>query len=250
MKKMKNSLSGKVVIVTGGSGLLGSEIINDIKTKGGIPINFDICLETNLDLFKVKCDITSAESISNCLSLVLNHYGNIDGVVNNAYPRTNDWGASFEEIQPSSLRTNIDWQLNSYIIFCQEAIKLMKPFSRGSIVNMSSIYGVVGNDFTIYEGTTMEPPAAYTAIKGGIINFTRYLASKYGIHGIRINCVSPGGIYDFQPDKFVKAYERKVPMNRMGTPKDIAPAVSFLLSDESNYITGHNLIVDGGYTIK
>jgi len=94
----------------------------------------------------------------------------------------------------------------------------------------------------------MEPPAAYSAIKGGLINATRYLASKYGKEGIRFNCVSPGGIFDHQPESFVKAYETKVPLKRMGKPDDIAPAVSFLLSDESKYITGHNLAVDGGWT--
>jgi NAD(P)-dependent dehydrogenase (short-subunit alcohol dehydrogenase family) len=91
-------------------------------------------------------------------------------------------------------------------------------------------------------------PAAYSAIKGGVINFTRYLASYYGPNNIRINCVSPGGIKDQQNDLFIKQYENKVPMRRMGLPKDIAPAVCFLLSDESGYITGHNLIIDGGWT--
>jgi NAD(P)-dependent dehydrogenase (short-subunit alcohol dehydrogenase family) len=113
---------------------------------------------------------------------------------------------------------------------------------------MTSIYGVVGNDFSLYEGTSMEPPFAYSAIKAGIINASRYLASKYGKEGIRFNCVSPGGIFDDQPRKFVDAYKSKVPMGRMGMPDDIAPAVTFLLSNESKYITGHNLIVDGGWT--
>jgi NAD(P)-dependent dehydrogenase (short-subunit alcohol dehydrogenase family) len=94
----------------------------------------------------------------------------------------------------------------------------------------------------------LNPPAAYSAIKGGLINFTRFLASKYGKDGIRVNTVSPGGIFDNQPVKFVENYERKVPLKRMGKPSDIAPAVSFLLSKEAEYITGHNLIVDGGWT--
>jgi NAD(P)-dependent dehydrogenase (short-subunit alcohol dehydrogenase family) len=124
----------------------------------------------------------------------------------------------------------------------------MESQKEGAIVNISSIYGVVGNDFTLYEEYGGTSPAAYSAIKGGIVNFTRYLASYYGRKNIRINCISPGGIFDNQPESFVKRYENKVPMGRMGTPKDIAPAVSFLLSDESNYITGHNLLVDGGWT--
>ena len=125
----------------------------------------------------------------------------------------------------------------------------MKSQNSGSIINMGSIYGVVGNDFTIYEGTKLTSAAAYSAIKGGIINFTRYLASYFGKYNIRANCVSPGGIFDNQNEVFVKNYEHKVPMKRMGSPDDIAPSIAFLLSDDSKYITGQNLIIDGGWTI-
>jgi NAD(P)-dependent dehydrogenase (short-subunit alcohol dehydrogenase family) len=92
-------------------------------------------------------------------------------------------------------------------------------------------------------------PAAYSAIKGGVISYSKYLASYCGKYGIRVNCVSPGGIFNNQPDEFIGKYIKKVPLNRMGYPKDIAPAISFLLSDKANYITGHNLIIDGGLTI-
>ena len=157
-------------------------------------------------------------------------------------------GDTLEDVKPESLRKNIDWQLNSHIILSQIVMEIMKKHGSGSVVNIASTYGVVGNDFTVYEGTQMKSPAAYSAIKGWIINFTRYLASYYGKHNVRVNCVSPGGIFDHQPEPFISAYEKKVPMKRMGKPDDIAPAVSFLLSDEAKYITGHNLIVDGGWT--
>jgi NAD(P)-dependent dehydrogenase (short-subunit alcohol dehydrogenase family) len=94
----------------------------------------------------------------------------------------------------------------------------------------------------------MTMPAAYSAIKGGIVNFTRYLASYYGKYNVRVNCISPGGIFDKQNSDFVKAYEEKVPMRRMGLPDDIAPAATFLISDDAKYITGQNLIIDGGWT--
>ena len=245
---MKNlMLQEKNIIVTGGNGLLGREICDDIRRKGGNAINFDIdhkdASEENF-----VCDITNSESISDSLSLVERKYGEIHGLVNNAYPRTKDWGTSFEDLSHASLQTNVDWQMNSYLNFCKLIIPYLRKVNGGSVVNMTSIYGVVGNDFTVYEGTTMEPPIAYSAIKGGIINATRFLASKYGKEGLRFNCVSPGGIFDHQPKSFVEAYEKKVPMKRMGNPDDIAPAVSFLLSEESKYITGHNLMVDGGWT--
>lgn len=243
-----NTLVNKIILITGGSGLLGKAMMNDIIAKGGIAINADVAIKTNIEKGEIKCDITSEESIKNALDLVLNHYKRIDGLVNNAYPRTNDWSTEFEDILIDSWKTNVDWQMNSYFLFCQQAIKAMKKSGGGSIINIASIYGVVGNDFTIYEGTGIVPPAAYTAIKGGIINLSRFIASKYGKDSIRINCISPGGIFDNQPKKFVEAYERKVPMKRMGKPEDIAPVVSFLLSDESSYITGQNIIVDGGWT--
>lgn len=241
-------LTDKIIIVTGGSGLIGKEIVSDINSKGGYAINADIIVETNLKNGTVQMDITDDQSIIAGINHIMNMFGRIDGFVNNAYPRTKDWGTKFEEIDPASWRTNIDMQLNGYFICCQKVLKIMASQGHGSIVNIASIYGVVGNDFTLYEDYGGTSPAAYSAIKGGIINFTRYLASYYGKKGIRINCVSPGGILDKQHPSFIEKYEKKVPIGRMGTPEDIAPSVSFLLSEDARYITGHNLIVDGGWT--
>ena len=126
----------------------------------------------------------------------------------------------------------------------------MKIQNEGSLINMASIYGIVGPDFSLYEDLdNMTMPAAYSAIKGGIINLTRYLASYYGKYNIRINSVSPGGIYDNQADSFIKKYNLKTPLNRMARPEDVTPIVCFLLSNDSKYITGQNILVDGGYTI-
>lgn len=243
---MNNHLENKVIVVTGGNGLLGSAMLKDINKNGGIGISADLNIEVNEH--DITCDITSIDSIKKTVKFVGDKYGRIDGWVNNAYPRTSDWGNDFLDINESSLNKNINWQLTSYMLCCQEVIRLMLKKNTGSIINIASIYGIVGNDFTIYEGTNLTPPAAYTAIKGGLINFTRYLASKYGENGIRVNSVSPGGIFDNQPKEFVEQYEKKVPLKRMGKPDDIAPAVSFLLSDHAQYITGHNLIIDGGWT--
>lgn len=241
-------LDGKVILVTGGSGLLGKAFIKDLKEKGAVALNLDINVSTDFSKNEVFCDITNDKSIYEAIESVIEKYKKIDSLVNNAYPRTKDWGMPFEEIEPQSWRQNIDLQLNSYFVITQAVLKHMRSNKSGSVVNIASIYGVVGNDFTVYENTQLSPPAAYSAIKGGLINFTRYLASMYGQYGIRINCVSPGGIFDHQPEPFVKAYEKKVPMKRLGNPNDIAPAVSFLLSEEAKYITGQNLIVDGGWT--
>jgi NAD(P)-dependent dehydrogenase (short-subunit alcohol dehydrogenase family) len=241
-------LKNKIIIVTGGSGLIGKELVADITRKGGIAINADIGVVTNFNEGTIHMDISNDDSIQEGLDLVFTKYGKINGLVNNAYPRTKDWGTKFEDINPVSWRKNVDLQMNSYFVCCQKVLKIMSEQNFGSIVNIASIYGLVGNDFTLYEEYGGTSPAAYSAIKGGIINFTRYLASYYGRKGIRINCVSPGGILDNQHPSFVRRYESKVPMGRLGNPDDIAPAVSFLLSEEAKYITGQNLIVDGGWT--
>lgn len=241
-------LKDKVIIVTGGSGLIGQCIINDLKKKGAVAINAEISVDTDLSQGNVHCDITSEESVNDLINIVIERYLKIDGLVNNAYPRTKDWGTKFEEIPLLSWKKNVDMQLNSVFLLCQKALSQMVKQQYGSIVNIGSIYGVVGNDFTIYEGYGGTSPAAYCAIKGGIINFSRYLASYFGKYGIRVNCVSPGGIKDNQHPSFIERYEYKSPLKRMGKPEEIAPAISFLLSDESSFITGHNLMVDGGWT--
>jgi NAD(P)-dependent dehydrogenase (short-subunit alcohol dehydrogenase family) len=241
-------LDNKIVLVTGGSGLIGCELVKDIIRCGGRAINADVAVETDLKNGTLFMDVTKDSSIHDGLKLLIDEFGHIDGLVNNAYPRTQDWGDKFEDIDPESWRANIDMQLNSYFVCSQMVLKIMENQKSGAIVNIASIYGVVGNDFTLYEDYCGTSPAAYSAIKGGVINFTRYLASYYGKSGIRVNAISPGGILDRQHASFIKKYESKVPMGRLGTPEDIAPSVSFMLSDGAKYITGQNLIIDGGWT--
>jgi NAD(P)-dependent dehydrogenase (short-subunit alcohol dehydrogenase family) len=240
-------LNNKVIIVTGGNGLLGRSIVKRLKDEGAMVINVDVTeIENSSQTYKT--DITNGVEVQNLVTNVSDKYGRIDGLVNNAYPRTSDWGQKWEDVTLESWRQNVDMQMNSVFYLSQLVSKRMQKQKSGSIVNIGSIYGLVGNDFTVYDGTTMTSPAAYSAIKGGLINLTRYLASYLGKDGVRVNCVSPGGIFNEQNPVFVQNYEKRVPLKRMGYPEDISPAVAFLLSDDSRYITGHNLIVDGGWT--
>jgi NAD(P)-dependent dehydrogenase (short-subunit alcohol dehydrogenase family) len=241
------SIKDKVIVVTGGNGLLGKEMVSTFREYGAITISVDLNFDKKGQDDYVM-DITNEDSVKSVVNSIVEKYSKIDGWVNNAYPRTSDWGTKFENILFDSWRKNVDMHLNGYFLCCQVVLEIMKKNRNGSLINMSSIYGHLAPDFTIYDGTNMTMPAAYSAIKGGLTNLTRYLASYYGKFQIRVNTVSPGGIFDNQPEEFVNNYNKKVPMKRMGNPKDIVSAVYFLLSNESAYITGQNLSVDGGWS--
>ncbi len=148
-----------------------------------------------------------------------------------------------------SWRKNVDLHMNSYCLLSRDVAELMKKDRiKGSIINLGSIYGVVGPNFGIYKDKNPGWSAAYNAIKGGIVNYSRYLASYYGDSGIRFNCICPGGIFDNQTKDFLKKYNKITPLGRMGKPEEVATTVLFLASDASSYITGATIMVDGGWT--
>ena len=250
---------GKKVVVTGGVGLLGCEIvkcfatfnahviISDVNKADSIKLAEEI-RKNNGDAEFYWFDQSNVAKIPEMIGGMENKYGAIDVWVNNAYPHTVDWGNKLEDMSIESWQKNVDMHLNSYCICANEIAKRMAKRNQGVIINVGSIQSLVAPDFSIYEGTEMTSPAAYTAIKGGILMYSKYLASYFGKYNIRVNVVCPGGINNSQPEEFVDRYNKKTLLGRMAYPNDIAPAVMFLASDAASYITGAVLAVDGGLT--
>lgn len=248
------SCEDKVALVTGGAGLLGREIAKALNDFGARVYIGDVDekkakeISGDTGIGYVHLDITSEDSIGKALETVISDNGGLDIMVNSAYPRTKDWGNKIEKVSLESWKHNVDSHMGGYFFCCRKAAEQMRQQGGGTIINLASIYGVVAPDFSIYEGTEMTMPVAYSAIKGGIIALTRYIATYYAKYNVRANTVSPGGIFDNQQEAFVKRYSDKTPLGRMGSPSEVTGAVVFLASEASSYVTGQNLIVDGGWT--
>jgi NAD(P)-dependent dehydrogenase (short-subunit alcohol dehydrogenase family) len=255
----KFSLKGKNAFVTGGVGLIGSEISKALAQMDANVVVLDVEEEKGKQFEKEytsksgnityeKFDITDLEKVDQEIENLKKRYKKIDVWVNAAYPRTSDWGDGVEKLKLKSWRKDIDMHLNSYSWVSRTVCLIMKEQKGGTLINLGSIYGVVGSNFNIYKGTGMTTPMGYSAIKGGLVNLTRYLASYFGKYNVRVNSVCPGGIFDGQDKKFVDNYSEQTPMKRMGTPEEVASVVSFLASDAASYVTGATIMVDGGWT--
>ncbi|MFA6357069.1 MAG: oxidoreductase [Candidatus Omnitrophota bacterium] len=247
-------LNNKVIVVVGGAGLIGSEIVKGLRDFGADVYIADTNEETGKKIKTkgtkfVYLDITSEGSIHKALKQICNDTKKIDVLINCAYPRTSDWGLKMEKVTFDSWKKNVNNHLGGYFLCSKVTAELMKKESRGVIINFASIYGVVAPDFDIYKGTKMTMPVAYSAIKGGIINFTKYLATYYAKYNIRANVVSPGGVFNQQSASFLKKYASKTPLKRMAKPQDIVGAVIYLCSEASSYVTGQNILVDGGWSV-
>jgi NAD(P)-dependent dehydrogenase (short-subunit alcohol dehydrogenase family) len=252
------SLKSKVVILTGAAGLYGRGLTSRLADAGARLViasrnvdNLRRVVEEEQqhghDLFAEPLDLSSKQSVIELVERVLERFGRIDGLINNAYLRVMKGGpAGPVEQWEESLKANATGLLN-ITRACGEA---MCKQGSGSIVNIGSILGVVGPNPWLYEGTSMSAPPDYFFNKGGMGQLTRYFASWYGSHNVRVNCLSPGGYFNHQDPKFLERYEKMTMLGRMANDDDLAGAVIFLLSDSSSYITGTNIPVDGGYTAK
>lgn len=254
------SLQGRVALVTAGAGpLFGSSISEALAEAGATVITASRSLESNLefaselrhrgwDAHGMQLDVCNRESILRLHDEILKRFGKLDVLVNSALARDGHAGGGFEEQTDEHARRSAEGDFVGLFEICRAFMPDMVRQRRGSIINISSIYGVVSNDPNLYLDTDMKQPPTYNFVKAGMINFTRYLACYYGKQGVRANCISPGGYANNQPQPFVERYASRVPVGRMLGNEDIKGAVVFLASDASAYVTGVNLMVDGGWT--
>lgn len=242
------NLTNKVVLITGGKGFLGAYFTSALKEAGATVIVTDMGPDADIQL-----DVTNKESISAAFATTLEKHGNIDVVINNAAidpkfePGADQNTKLFEQYPEELIRKSLDVNLLGYALVAQEAIKHMLKNGAGNIINISSIYGLVGPDQRIYpEGT--QKPVDYFMTKGGVVMLTKFLATTYGSKGIRANTLTLGGVFKEHGKEFTDAYSARTPMGRMANPEEVGGPIVFLASDASSYMTGSNLIVDGGWT--
>jgi len=241
-------------VVCGSSGLIGRNIVRSLLAKGIPVVAVDRSSFPDFgdeQLYEFQTDIFDPDFKEKFLAFVAEHSLQVNGWVNSIYPATEDDGTYIytDDVNNTGVE-NVRLHLGGYYELCKLAVELFlgNP-DGGAIVNLSSIYGILGPDFSMYEGTEMINEAPYAAAKGGIQGLTRFIATVYGKDNIRANCISPGGVANQQAEPFVKAYCKKVPLQRMAQPDDISGPVLFLLFPEAKYITGQNLVVDGGYSV-
>jgi NAD(P)-dependent dehydrogenase (short-subunit alcohol dehydrogenase family) len=255
-------LKDQVIIVTGGAGLIGQEFIKTIMKNNGIAIVADINEENSKSVKKqisrelelnnidyISLDITSKISIVKMIDVLHTRYGRIDAIVNNAYPRNKNYGRHFFDVEYSDFCDNLSLNLGGYFLASQQLAIYFQKQGHGNIVNIASVYGVVAPKFEIYNNTIMTMPVEYAAIKSAVVHLTKYMAKYFKGMNIRVNTLSPGGIFDHQPVQFLEAYQKQCVSKGMLDKADLCGTLIYLLSDSSAYLNGQNLIVDDGFSL-
>lgn len=269
------SLENKVVVLFGGNGYLGKHFCKALLNQGAILYSCDINIEEDETVqgfrkeftnkfFLKKIDATSKIELKELYNEIVSKQARVDVLVNSTTSKGNDFYLPFEEVSLEGWEIGLKGNLTTAFLTIQAFIPIMREQRSGSIINISSIYGILGNDQSMYEGSNLheiyvkESPdikqifshGVYNAAKGGLNNFTRYLAAYYGKYNVRVNTITPGGIYyPLENETFLNKYNAKVPLGRKANPDEINGALVFLASDASSYVSGHNLIVDGGFSI-
>lgn len=263
------SLAGKAALVTGGSGILGRHFCEGLASSGANVAVVDLDADAvaifagelqarhGRKCIGVACDVTDPREVEGMMNEVVAAFGRLDIAHSNAATKTGDLAAFFAPLESYSLETwrdvmavNLD---GMFLVARAAGCAMAQAGQPGSIILTSSIYGVVAPDNRIYEGSQylgrpINTPPVYAASKAGVIGLARYLAAHWASNGIRVNALSPGGVESGQNDAFSSRYSSRVPLGRMAQAKEIVGALLFLASDASSYVTGQNIVVDGGLT--
>uniref|UniRef100_A0A7C2NT75 SDR family oxidoreductase n=1 Tax=Schlesneria paludicola TaxID=360056 RepID=A0A7C2NT75_9PLAN len=256
-------LDGRVALVTGGAGHIGRALCEALAELGAAVAVWDIHPERTGDFARsvtdrygsrtLGCpvDLAREDSLHAAWKQTADWAGRLDILVHcAAYVGTSGlsgWATSFDRQSVATWRQALEVNLTAPFALTQLCEQALRDSGHGSVINVASIYGVVGPNYSLYEGTPLGNPAAYAASKGGLIQLTRWLATTLAPQ-VRVNCISPGGIERGQAEQFQQRYTALTPLKRMGHEEDLKGAVAFLASDLSRYVTGQNLMVDGGWT--
>jgi NAD(P)-dependent dehydrogenase (short-subunit alcohol dehydrogenase family) len=250
------SVENKIIVVTGACGLIGRALVKALHERGARLLLADVSAagpealagETG-DAVGVACDVSEASSVSELVRRTLNAFGGVDVLVNNHQYKPKGFLEARAETFPEDLWDDIlRVNLKGAFLTCREFGRTMLERGRGSIINVASTYGVVSSTPDLYEGNSLGNPVAYSASKGGLIMMSRYLGAYWAGRGVRVNCVTPHGIFNHHEAGFVERFAARSPMRRMMTAEEVVGAVVFLASDASSYATGSNLLVEGGWT--
>jgi NAD(P)-dependent dehydrogenase (short-subunit alcohol dehydrogenase family) len=264
------ALSGRVVVITGASGLLGAQharavagagalpVLTDIRTEGAERCAAQLASELGVEAQVVQADITRAESVRALLDAVLTRHGRVDALINNAAnnPKVEDAGdvpfARLEHFPLAQWEADVAVGLTGAFLCSQVIGGEMARRGRGAIVNISSEYGVIAPDQRLYrvpglpEDQQPVKPVTYTVVKAGLDGMTKYLATYWADRGVRVNTLTVGGVENGQPPEFLARAAERIPLGRMARRDEYRGAIVFLCSDASSFMTGANLIVDGG----
>ena len=259
------NLSGRQALITGANGGLGRVFAKALAELGADLILVDLPssefaeFATKLQsgfgvrVTCIECDLEIQSQRSALIHKVIDTEMNLNILVNNAaFVGNSDlqgWNESFENQSIDTWRRAFEVNLTAIFDLCQGLYPKLKNSANGSIINIASIYGLFGPDWKLYEGTRLRNPAAYSASKGGLLQLTRWLATTISPE-VRVNAISPGGIFRNQPAEFVTRYENKTPLGRMATEEDLIGAIIYLATDLSRYVTGQVIQVDGGWGLS